>query len=103
MDGDGGPGTRPTKVIRLVFLYSLSTAGRKKIISDMHEQIKVSGDVKFEGLNLNTCANRSSIMSITQYIAYCDGFRLPLATDTGTTRTSIGDGGRQDTIGTETI
>lgn len=71
MDVDEGPETPRTKVIRLVF-YSLSMAGKKKMTTDMHDRIKVAGDVKFEGVRLDTCANRSSIISITQYIAYCD-------------------------------
>lgn len=60
--------------------------------NEMHDRIKVAGDVKFEGFRLDMCANRSSEMSIGQDIAYCNLFGLPLSIDTKATKTIIGVG-----------
>lgn len=65
----------------------------------MHERMMVGGDENLEGLRIDTSANRSRIMSITQYMVYCDGLGLPSAMDRNTIRQIVGVGGRQESMG----
>lgn len=78
-------------------------AGREKMITDMHDRIKVQGDVKFKGLIIDTCENRPRLMSITRSTAYCDGFGLPVAIDTNTIQTIVVVGEKPDSIGTANV
>ncbi len=60
---------------------------------------------KFRGIKLDTCANRSSIMSYAQYKAYCEEFQVPfkISWNNKDCKTISGIGGSRDAIGTALI
>ncbi len=44
----------------------------------MCSDLSMGESVKFKGLYIDTCANRSSVMSYEQYKAYCTEFQVPV-------------------------
>lgn len=72
-------------------------------ILKMHHSLKKEGEIEFEGLRFDICANSSINMSVAQYVAYCDEFGLPLSLKENTNRKSIGVEGHQKAIGTSSI
>lgn len=69
----------------------------------MNAELHTGEQPIFKGLHLDTCANRSSVMSIAQYKAYCEEFRVPSRIDKSKRSTLLGIGGSSSTIGTATI
>lgn len=58
---------------------------------------------QFRGIYLDTCANRSSVMSYDQYKEYCMDFEVTFRLNRGNIEPSAGNGGSQRTMGTATI
>lgn len=58
---------------------------------------------KFKGILLDTCGNRSSVMSFAQYKAYCLEFQVPFKINRGSAKSISGIGGSRKTMGTATI
>lgn len=75
----------------------------KKELAAMHAELRTGEEPVFKGLHLDTFANRSSVMSIAQYKAYCEEFRVPSGIDKWKQCTLLGIGGSSSTIGTATI
>lgn len=58
---------------------------------------------RFKGILIDSCANRSSVMSYEQYRAYCEEFDAPMNVDTASSRSVLGIGGTTKAIGTATV
>ena len=69
----------------------------------MNEELKKGEKDTFDGLRLDTCANRSSVMSLSRYKAYCRQFQVPCRINHSDIRSLRGLGGRQTPIGSVTI
>lgn len=60
----------------------------------MNRELKQGERSEFKGLMLDTCANRSSVMSLNQYKAYCREFNVPVILDKSDPKSLTGIGGR---------
>lgn len=56
------------------FLYGISIAATKK--DDMHVYLGSSTGKGFDGVRIETCCNKRSVMSLAQYPAYCSELGL---------------------------
>ena len=65
--------------------------------------IQADGEIVFEGVILDTGANRISIMSMSQYQAYCREFGCPIEIDYAQNRGVNGIGGKTEAVGTAII
>lgn len=77
-------------------------SSRGTMISEMYHAMEPKGQTNFDGVKIDTAANRKSIMGTHQYDEYCKTFGLRPAIRTQT-RGVIGIGGRKSSIGTVTI
>lgn len=68
----------------------------------MMPEIEMGEKERFKGILIDTCANRSSVMSIKQYRAYCDEFKTPFHINSDD-KVISGIGGQSKTIGNATI
>jgi len=69
----------------------------------MHTALAAGEVSLFKGIIIDTGANRSSCMSLSQYRAYCSEFCVPVNIDYEDARGLIGIGGTSSSIGTATI
>ena len=69
----------------------------------MYNAIRMGEKTKFKGIYLDTCANRSSVMSLSQYKAYCKEFHVPMEIYSKDARTLKGTGGLSSAIGSACI
>lgn len=69
----------------------------------MHREIRQGEEERFNGIFLDTCANRSSVMSYKQYKAYCKEFNVPFNIERGEQRGIRGVGGSAKIIGSANI
>lgn len=91
------------KLLDAWFKNSLTTHDRDRMLRNMQECLMVEFEQSFEGLRLDTCANGSSMMSVSQYVPYRNTFGLPMEIDKKTSRSIVGIGGYQNAFGTPTI
>ena len=99
-----------TNKLNQQYLASLSLLHGRTFASDMkteldamYSELPGGEEPVFKGTHLDTCANRSSIMSINQYRAYCKEFRVPCKIDKSNQTKLRGIGGSGSPIGTATI
>ena len=57
----------------------------------------------FNGILMDTGANRSSVISLSQYLAYCREYGIPASLDKSKAGSVRGLGGKQSSLGTATI
>ena len=69
----------------------------------MEVALQMGEETRFEGIILDTGANRRSAMSIKQYKAYCREFHVPFDIDYQDNHNLLGIGGQGRAIGTATI
>lgn len=67
-------------------------------LAAMHEDLLQGGEARFKGIYIDTCANRPSVMSFSQYQSYCKEFHVPVGVDTSSKRMLSGLGGRSAPI-----
>lgn len=65
--------------------------------------LSVGECTKFNGIIMDTAANRSSIMSLSQYKAYCEEFRISMRINRMEKRTICGVNSKSSPVGTATI
>lgn len=89
-----------TNLSNKVFLHTCGfLSRRKKEINDMEQALLVDErQSEFNGVLVDTGANRTSLMSLTQYRAYCTEHGVP-ANLTKSTKRVCGIGGSQRSIG----
>lgn len=51
-------------------------------MASMNRDLAAGEETIFKGIMIDTCANRSSVMSISQYKAYCGELSVPVSLDT---------------------
>lgn len=86
------------------FLHGRSFATDMKCeMMAMHAELSHGEDRVFKGLHIETCANRSSAMSLAQYKAYCAEVCVPVSVSQENRRKLKGIGGSSQPIGTATI
>ncbi len=68
----------------------------------MERELKLGETTMFKGILLDTCCNRSSVMSLSQYKAYCEEFNVPTKLKPDTKSIS-GIGGNSKAVGTAMI
>lgn len=66
----------------------------------MHAALQEGEISSFHGIRIDTCVNRSSVMSLNKYKAYCQEFQVPSKIDRTIARRLMGIGGRSCSIGT---
>lgn len=76
---------------------------RDTAMASMNRELREGETTSFKGIHLDTCANRSSVMSISQYKAYCREFNVPVKLDTSTSRNLSGIGGSRKSLGSVII
>jgi len=69
----------------------------------MYNELRMGEETKFKGIYLDTCANRSSVMSLNQYQAYCKEFHVPMQLSTHGAKTLRGIGGKSAALGSAWI
>ncbi len=74
-----------------------------KELMAMYTDLNEGEETKFKGLYIDTCANRSSVMSYAQYTAYCEEFQVPVCIERESIRPLHGIGGNSSPIGTANI
>lgn len=86
------------------FMHGTSFANDhfKKLLTMTAELSAGEGPV-FKGIYIDTCANRSSVMSYSQYKAYCEEFKVPCSISREESRILRGIGGKSSSIGTAII
>jgi len=72
-------------------------------MSAMNSQLSVGTEVPFRGLHIDTCANRSSVMALAQYRAYCQELQVPVQIDRDNIQRLRGLSGSSKPIGTAVI
>ena len=75
----------------------------KQQIAAMISELRKGEREKFDGLYIDTCANRSSVMSLDQYRAYCSDFHVPMKICKEDRKIIRGIGGKSSAIGTAII
>ena len=75
----------------------------KMEIAAMNAELREGEQTNFIGIHIATCENRSSVMSLSQYKAYCEEFNVPCQIDRTQTKPIRGIGGNSTLIGTVTI
>ena len=75
----------------------------KKEMLVMHAALSHGESSGFDGIIIDTGANRSSVMSHAQYKAYCNEFNVPAIIDRTDTRGLKGIGGQGQCIGTAIV
>ena len=76
---------------------------RTEMMNMLTELRKGELEEAFDGIRIDTCANRSSVMSLNQYRAYCSRFQVPMKIDRADRKTIRGIGGKEETIGSTII
>lgn len=71
-------------------------------MASMSKDLKMGEEEIFKGIYIDTCANRSSIMSLKQYKAYCNQFNAPFHIEPDTKKIS-GIGGSSQTLGSAVV
>lgn len=71
---------------------------KKFAMAAMASELEIGEEDGFRGILIDTCAKRSSIMSLRQYRAYCSEFKAPLRINPET-KTISGIGGKSKTLG----
>jgi len=75
----------------------------EKEMKEMHTALSVGEVAVFDGLILDTGANRRSAMSLQQYQAYCREFKVPMKIDYSDNRGLVGIGGTTESLGTAVV
>lgn len=68
-----------------------------------HAELSEGEYSPFRDLHIDTCANKSPVMSLSQYKDYCSEFQVPVRIDRSKDKSLRGIGGRSQPIGTATI
>ena len=69
----------------------------------INEEMKKVEEDTFDGLQFDTCSNRSSMMSLSIYMANCREFQVPCRINRSDSGSLNGPGGRQTPISSVTI
>lgn len=69
----------------------------------MHAALSEAESPLFQGLRIDTCANRTSVISINQYKAYCRQFNFPSQINKTRKKSLRGLGGTSEPIGVARI
>lgn len=75
------------------------TSTPHELISAMYIFLSNSPQQQFEGVRIDTCANRRSIISTNKYTAYCQTFGLQQAIYPSHSKTILGIGGKEKGVG----
>ena len=75
----------------------------QKEYAAMHAELSYGETTTFRGILIDTCANKSSVISPSQYRAYCETFQVPCNILKQNIRSLKGIGGKSVSIGTATI
>jgi hypothetical protein len=83
----------------VAFLHAITSPETGSGLTAVEKKRKSSMAREFRGLIIDTGANRSSLMSLAQYLAYCREFGAMASIDKSQVRKIRGVGGVQSTIG----
>ena len=87
------------KLANNTFIHGRSFASDKeKSMREMDLALSTQPIPKFRGIRLDTCCNKSSVMSYDQYKAYCMEFQVPFKLSRGSIKKISGIGGAEKAI-----